>query len=460
MKRLAILTVILAFVNGVHAQVGEGLFKSKCNTCHLVNKHSTGPWLKGVRQKWEDAGELENLYSWVKNPQNLIASGKSQLAMEVKEFSKTEMSPQDVTPEQVDAILAYVDNYQPPVETKVEALSPVNLTPNYKDNLWMFYASVFLTAILLLSIFMVNQSTSALMKTPSFLNALKKKAGDALGLILLVGVFGWSGQTYAMELNSGPDALIDQPWLLVEKTDLYMLFSLNIVLLGVLFYMKKMFNQLFFMAYPQKEDPTAIEEPTMGARFYQAMTDAVPIEEESKILLDHEYDGIQELDNNLPPWWLYGFYVCILFAIVYLFNYHVLGTGDLQEAAYQKDMAAKQEEVDAYLEAKAMNVDENSATLMTESADLKAGANVFQANCVSCHTENGGGNIGPNLTDKNWIYGYDVKDLFRTIKYGTANGMPEHIGKLNPIQTQQVASFILSLPEVQGKEAEGTIIEE
>lgn len=185
----------------------------------------------------------------------------------------------------------------------------------------------------------------------------------------------------------------------------------------------------------------------------------MPIEEESKIMLDHEYDGIRELDNNLPPWWVWGFVATVVFAIVYMMDYHVLGISDLQLKEYEKDVKKSEREVKAYLAKMAMNVDENTATLLTGSSDMAAGKSIFQANCVTCHNPKGEGNIGPNLTDKQWIYGFDIKDLFRTIKTGTPNGMPEHNSKLNPVQIQQVGSFILQLPETSGKEAEGTITE-
>jgi cytochrome c oxidase cbb3-type subunit 3 len=189
------------------------------------------------------------------------------------------------------------------------------------------------------------------------------------------------------------------------------------------------------------------------------LTDAVPIDQEHTILLEHEYDGIQELDNNLPPWWVWGFYATIVFSFIYFLNYHILGVSDLQIKAYDKDVKVAQKEITAYLNKMAMNVDETNATLLTASSDLSTGASLFAANCVACHKSNGEGEIGPNLTDKTWIYGYDIKDVFKTIKYGTTNGMPEHSSKFNPIQIQQVASFVLSLPEKEGLAPSGTIIE-
>jgi cytochrome c oxidase cbb3-type subunit 3 len=250
------------------------------------------------------------------------------------------------------------------------------------------------------------------------------------------------------------------PWLLVENTDLYALLAVNIILLIVVLYLRHLFNQMVAMVRPKKEE---VEHVAVVAETFKKvnaiLTDAVPIEEEHTILMDHEYDGIRELDNNLPPWWVWGFFATIVFAFIYIINYHVLGTSDLQEKAYKKEMAKAEKEIAAYREKMAMNVDETNATLMTGSTDLSAGKAVFGVNCVTCHKADGSGDVGPNLTDKNWIYGFDIKDVFATIKLGRPNGMPAHDALLNPIQIQQVASYVLSLKEVaNGKPAQGDII--
>ncbi len=58
------------------------------------------------------------------------------------------------------------------------------------------------------------------------------------------------------------------------------------------------------------------------------------------LLLDHDYDGIRELDNNLPRWWVWLFYLSIVFAVIYMLYYHVLRIGNLQAAEYEKEMKA------------------------------------------------------------------------------------------------------------------------
>jgi cytochrome c oxidase cbb3-type subunit 3 len=217
-----------------------------------------------------------------------------------------------------------------------------------------------------------------------------------------------------------------------------------------------MFKELLGLIIPKQEKVIA---PKKLLKLNKIINDIVPIEEEHTILMHHEYDGIRELDNNLPPWWVWGFVATIIFAIVYLLNNHIFKITDSQVTAYEKEMKRSEKEVKAYLTKMSMNVDETSATLMTSTDDLSSGKTLFETNCVTCHNAKGEGNIGPNLTDKNWIYGFDIKEVFKTIKTGTPNGMPEHNSKFNPIQIQQVASYVLSLPSAKGKEAQGEIIE-
>lgn len=454
------ITVGLWIVNPVLAQ-GEQLFKAKCNTCHLVDKNSTGPILKGVKQKWTDAGESDFLYEWVKNSLGLITSGKSKMAAQIKDFSPTPMSNQTVSNEEIDAILSYVDSYEPPLPpTKQDPLLQKS-TPDYAGNLELFYMLLACTFVLLVAILLMSNSIISLVKSDYFKKKLQEQNSKSKNLktLLIVFTVGLSlapQSVFAMKYTAPGTTTEPTLWLLVEKSDLYLLLTVNILLLAVLLYLRSMFNNFMSMV---RDEKAIVAEVTPFKKINRVLTDAVPIEEESKIMLHHEYDGIRELDNNLPPWWVWGFFATIIFAVVYLLNYHVFRTGDLQIKAYEKEMTKSEQEVKAYLSKMAMNVDENSAILMTESGDLGAGKSIFQTNCVTCHKSKGEGDIGPNLTDKSWIYGYDIKEVFKTIKMGTPVGMPEHNSKLNPIQIQQVASYILQLPEIDGKNAEGDIKE-
>lgn len=192
-----------------------------------------------------------------------------------------------------------------------------------------------------------------------------------------------------------------------------------------------------------------IEKPKakkVESKLLLSLTDAVAIEEEDSILLDHNYDGIKELDNNLPPWWKYGFYLTILTAFIYMIHFHVLKTGDLQTAEYDKAVAQAKIEVEEYMKTSANNVDENSVKLLIDVADINSGKDVFKVSCAACHGQLGEGTVGPNLTDDYWIHGGTIQDLFKTIKYGwVEKGMKSWKEELSPMQIAQVASYIKSI---------------
>ncbi len=197
-------------------------------------------------------------------------------------------------------------------------------------------------------------------------------------------------------------------------------------------------------------------------RLITKMNDAVPVEEEHKVMTDHSYDGIHELDNSMPPWWLYGFYFTILFSIGYVVYYYVLD-GSLQDQEYIEEMAEADEQVALYLASLENSIDESNVEMLTETSELAAGQALFIQYCVACHGANGEGGVGPNLTDKYWLHGGDVKDVFKTIKYGVpAKGMIAWQNQLAPKELQQVASYIISLEGTNpdnAKEPQGDIYE-
>lgn len=254
---------------------------------------------------------------------------------------------------------------------------------------------------------------------------------------------------------------------------------LTVVILGVLFYFLKPISALDFIEKPElilalvfliililfngkinndlrqiKFDNLSEEErankikskENWSADFFKKAFDAKEIEEESDILLDHSYDGIKELDNNLPPWWLYGFYLTIIFAGAYLSYYHIFD-GDNQTVEFEKEMAAAKIEVEAYKATAKDLIDANTVTLLTEVNDLKKGKAIFETNCAVCHLADGGGSIGPNLTDENWILGGGIKNVFTTISEGgrEGKGMIPWKTSLKPSEIQEVASYVLSL---------------
>ncbi|MEP3837004.1 MAG: cbb3-type cytochrome c oxidase N-terminal domain-containing protein [Algibacter sp.] len=186
-----------------------------------------------------------------------------------------------------------------------------------------------------------------------------------------------------------------------------------------------------------------------------------PIEEETEIILDHNYDGIKELDNNLPPWWVYSFYISIIFAAVYLLRFHVFD-GYTQIDELETELAEAKIAIEEYKKTAKDLVDFNTVTVLTETADIKAGEGIFTSNCVACHMADGGGGIGPNLTDDHWILGGGIKNVFKTISEGgrSGKGMIAWKAQLKPAQIAQVASYVLTLQgttPANPKPAEGDV---
>jgi len=197
----------------------------------------------------------------------------------------------------------------------------------------------------------------------------------------------------------------------------------------------------------------------LWASFDRQMTNAIPLNKENTILLDHNYDGIKELDNHLPPWWLYLFYGTIAFSVVYMLNYHVLNTQPLPAQEYETEMQLASIEVAEYMKKAAANIDETNVKFVKDNkVALEAGKKVFIENCAQCHGQAGEGGIGPNLTDEFWLYGGHIKNVFTVIKKGAKNGMQAWEKKLKPDEMQSVASYILTLQGTNppnAKEAQG-----
>lgn len=209
------------------------------------------------------------------------------------------------------------------------------------------------------------------------------------------------------------------------------------------------------------ENSLPFKESNWYKNLMQKLTKTQPIEKEGDLLMDHDYDGIKELDNNLPPWWVYLFYICIVFGVIYFARYQVFG-GDDQEMELKKEMAQAKIDVEEYLKTAPDLMDEKTVVLLTDAPNLEAGKEIFTTNCAACHRADAGGQIGPNLTDDRWILGGGIKNLFHTITNGgrDGKGMISWKGTLKPKEIQKVASYILSL---QGsnpkdpKESEGEI---
>ena len=190
--------------------------------------------------------------------------------------------------------------------------------------------------------------------------------------------------------------------------------------------------------------------PFTETQFYKGLvhklTRTRKVEEEQDLILHHNYDGIRELDNVLPPWWVYLFYGTIVFSGVYLGRYHFFGD-DNQTAEFEKEMAEAKIQVEVYRKTAPDLMDKEKVTLLTDASSINAGKALFQSNCIACHRADGGGAIGPNLTDEQWINGGGIKNVFNTIMEGgrAGKGMIAWKEQIKPTEIQKVASYVLSL---------------
>jgi len=229
-------------------------------------------------------------------------------------------------------------------------------------------------------------------------------------------------------------SLAEQPEITETGALIFTAASMLIIIVSILIYMFYLLNSLahVYNATVDKSAKVAVFQLEYN----------VPIEREHEILMAHEYDGIRELDNKMPAWWLYMFYCTIIFAFIYLYIYHVKGDGNIQAKEYEVEMVKAEEEQKLMAE----KVNEISVTVVTDKARLGKGAAVFQKSCTACHGKLGEGGVGPNLTDDYWLHGGDIKSVFKTIKYGVpSKGMISWQTQLGASQIQDVASYISTL---------------
>ena len=200
---------------------------------------------------------------------------------------------------------------------------------------------------------------------------------------------------------------------------------------------------------------------TWWHRFMKSMTKANELGKEEEIMLDHDYDGIKELDNVLPPWWLYGFYITIIISIYYIFQVFYNPESYSQKLEYETAVEEAKIELEAYKKANP-ELFKTDIKLLTDASSLEAGKKVYNTFCVACHMADGGGGIGTNLTDDKWILGGGIEKVFHVISEGgrPGKGMVAWKNSINLEERQQVASYVISLQgttPANPKDAEGDI---
>ncbi|MDI1233213.1 MAG: cbb3-type cytochrome c oxidase N-terminal domain-containing protein [bacterium] len=272
----------------------------------------------------------------------------------------------------------------------------------------------------------------------------------ALALFLMISQQAFS---QAIEVAAGPKSgnlfsTSTTTWILV----------IVIVLLSVLIIFFSFLTNSFIKNQVDEAKPanaksnnsaTETSEESWLKKIWFKMNKFKSLKEEVDIDTGHSYDGIRELDNIAPPWFVFGFIGSIIIAAAYLINYHVLKSSPLQIEEYNIELAEAAKEDAARLAIQGNKVDENSVTFLSGN-DIEIGKKVFATkNCASCHGATGGsapGGVGPNLVDAYWIHGGSIKDIFKSIKYGwPEKGMISWKDQLSAKEMAQVSSYILSL---------------
>jgi len=232
--------------------------------------------------------------------------------------------------------------------------------------------------------------------------------------------------------------------LLYVVIGLVLLISILVLLVAIytLFVLRTILMQEQVKA--KAEGAEIIPEVSIWTKISKSLTRATPVDQEADILMDHNYDDIRELDNHLPPWWKWLFYLSIVWSMIYLVAYHVFDWLPLSDQEFNNEIVRAEAALEARRATMTELIDETNVEITQDETGLENGKTIFQRQCAVCHQADGGGNVGPNMTDQYWIHGGDIKDLYTTIRYGVPEkGMISWESQLSPGDMRDVASFIL-----------------
>ncbi|SNS55364.1 cytochrome c oxidase cbb3-type subunit 3 [Belliella buryatensis] len=265
-------------------------------------------------------------------------------------------------------------------------------------------------------------------------------------LLLLVGMF-LTLPTFAQSTDIEWVSNLQK----MDNSELTLLIILAVVLGVIVLLLILMIYLMSFMVSVFKQDsPELATQPSWWAEFKQkyivGKMKPVGGKEEKEMMMDHSYDGIVELDNHMPPWLVSVFYLTIAFAVVYFTYYSVLGLGKTQIEEYEQELSLAAIQIEEYKSKQLSMIDEYSVIFDSSGPAITAGKKIYDANCAACHAADGGGGVGPNMTDEYWIHGGSIKDIFTVVKYGVIEkGMIPWQDQLSPEEMQHVSSYILTL---------------
>ncbi len=317
--------------------------------------------------------------------------------------------------------------------------------PEEKSNL----LAILLTVVAIVLAFIIWGLGQVLISVSRLALEKHKNAGKIISAVLIAGLLLSSQAGIAQVADATTAAAADAPnYGGLSAGNFYaFVFVLTIEITAILFLtfsVRRVYQELL----PEKAK--AAVQKSKFAGWWDAMdkkffTKAIPVEKEADVLLDHNYDGIRELDNSLPPWWKYGFYFTILVGVVYLFVFHVSGEGKNPTQEYAAEMEKARIEKEAYEANNKDKVDENNVP-MADASGVAEGKEIFTTKCWACHGKSGEGSAGPNLTDDYWIHKGSLNDIYHSIKVGYQDkGMQSWAKEFTPKQISYIASFIKTL---------------
>jgi cytochrome c oxidase cbb3-type subunit 3 len=261
--------------------------------------------------------------------------------------------------------------------------------------------------------------------------------------------------SFAVENNlqapvaSGPSIGLTSSELLIVALFLFavvVLFSSFILLKALKVILEEQKNPKPFVKYQAPEPIDYLEWLALKKskpNIWTKLLSLKPIEEEESLIIPHAYDGIHELNNPIPRWFNVLFYGTLIFAVGYLYYYHI-GNGPKQDEEYATEIEKADKDKKAFLAKAGEKFDENSIKM--DAALIANGKAVFMANCIACHGEHGQGIVGPNLADEFWLHGGSINEVFKTVKYGVpAKGMASWEKNLSAKNIAEVVNFIMSL---------------
>lgn len=312
----------------------------------------------------------------------------------------------------------------------------------------LIYAMVVLAVIQVIFILAMAGIMRTMAGPGAWVKWLSGKSGKAAVLLPFLLLLAPDASAQAYVDNSGAFSLNQTFWLLAAvNMFLFIIVWVQIILLRGL-------TRTITGTDHVEEVVVPSTGPSWLEKVMKSLTRQVPLEKEKDILLHHEYDGIHELDNALPPWWLWLFYFTIAWGVVYLINVHVINVVPDQDTEYANEMEQAKVEVAAYMATLKTSVDENNVTVVDDPAVIASGKTIFTQYCTPCHGADAAGSensVGPNLTDAYWLHGGGVKDIFKTVKYGVPEkGMISWKSQIKPVEIAAVVNYILSLKGTGG----------